>query len=165
LFYKPLKRFAGLPREDRAALLWAAAALAAAVLRLRLLGLQRARRWAGRPPAARRATPPAAKHIAAAKRAVDRAANGLRIGTCLSRSLALQYLLRRRGIESRLRLGIRRHERPHLLAHAWLEAEGAPIGEAPGAGGAMHAFPPLPAARESRAPPLRAAAPPAAGDL
>lgn len=48
--------------------------------------------------------------------------------TCLPRSLALQALLRRHGIESDLRIGVRR-EAGELRAHAWVEHDGGPVGE------------------------------------
>lgn len=63
------------------------------------------------------------------KRAVDRAAAAMRAGTCLSRALTLQTLLRRRGVASQLRFGIRKRDGSELLAHAWLETNGALIGE------------------------------------
>lgn len=47
---------------------------------------------------------------------------------CLHRSLALLYLLHRRGISAQLRLGVRREERK-LEAHAWVEWKGQPVGE------------------------------------
>ena len=50
---------------------------------------------------------------------------------CLVRSLALQRLLRRSGIESRLRIGIRKQDAT-LDAHAWVEHEGRALLEAPG---------------------------------
>jgi hypothetical protein len=42
---------------------------------------------------------------------------------CLSRSLALWWLLRRRGIEADLRIGVRKHD-DRLEAHAWVELQG-----------------------------------------
>lgn len=48
--------------------------------------------------------------------------------TCLRRSLALQWLLCRRGIPAQLRFGARL-EGGALSAHAWLEYDGCPIGE------------------------------------
>ena len=48
--------------------------------------------------------------------------------TCLRRSLALQRLLNRRGIETGLRFGVGK-ETGHFQAHAWLEYHGEPIGE------------------------------------
>ena len=51
--------------------------------------------------------------------------------TCLRRALALQWVLARRGIETKLRFGVRREE--GLEAHAWLEYRDQPIGQADGA--------------------------------
>jgi hypothetical protein len=47
---------------------------------------------------------------------------------CLERSLCLRQLLGRRGLETRLRIGVAREE-DRLLAHAWVEWEGRPLGE------------------------------------
>lgn len=44
---------------------------------------------------------------------------------CLTRSLVLTSLLARRGIESRLVLGVR--HRPAFAAHAWVEHEQVPL--------------------------------------
>jgi hypothetical protein len=48
--------------------------------------------------------------------------------TCLRRSLVLKWLLSRRGIQTELRIGVRR-EAENLDAHAWLEYRDTPIGE------------------------------------
>lgn len=48
--------------------------------------------------------------------------------SCLRQSLALQWLLGRRGIVADLRFGVRK-EVDGLDAHAWLEYAGQPIGE------------------------------------
>lgn len=48
--------------------------------------------------------------------------------TCLRRSLALQWLLKRSGIETVLRFGVRRNE-SDLSAHAWVEWQGRPVGD------------------------------------
>jgi hypothetical protein len=45
---------------------------------------------------------------------------------CLEQSLALYWLLRRRGAAARLRVGV--HPAP-FMAHAWVEYGGAPINE------------------------------------
>jgi hypothetical protein len=47
---------------------------------------------------------------------------------CLARSLCLRRLLAGRGIEGILRIGVAREE-GRLLAHAWIEWEGKPLGE------------------------------------
>jgi hypothetical protein len=49
--------------------------------------------------------------------------------TCLTRSLLLRWLLRRRGIASKLRIGVQLTE-GRLDAHAWVEVEGIPINDA-----------------------------------
>jgi hypothetical protein len=49
---------------------------------------------------------------------------------CLQRSLALWWALRRRGIESELRIGARR-EAGQLKAHAWIERDGVPLNDLP----------------------------------
>jgi len=51
-------------------------------------------------------------------------------GKCLARSLTLWYLLRKTGITTDLRFGMKK-ENDKLLAHAWLEYDNLPIaGEA-----------------------------------
>lgn len=47
---------------------------------------------------------------------------GLREGNCLERSLALWWLLRRRGLSGQLRIGVRKRE-GKFEAHAWVEFE------------------------------------------
>jgi hypothetical protein len=48
--------------------------------------------------------------------------------TCLTRSLVLGRLLRRRGVDAQLRIGVRLVEQ-QLSAHAWLECDGTPLNE------------------------------------
>lgn len=50
--------------------------------------------------------------------------------TCLHRSLALWWMLRRRGVECHLRFGVRRREGA-FEAHAWVEHAGAVINDLP----------------------------------
>ncbi len=52
--------------------------------------------------------------------------------TCLERSLALWWLLARRGIATRLRIGARKSGE-NFEAHAWVERNGEAIGEPEGA--------------------------------
>ena len=47
---------------------------------------------------------------------------------CLPRALALQRLLRRRGIPASLRIGVSR-DGGRFAAHAWIEVAGTPLGE------------------------------------
>lgn len=48
---------------------------------------------------------------------------------CLPRALCLRWLLGRHGIAAELRIGVRRGE-DRLDAHAWVERDGRPVGEA-----------------------------------
>jgi hypothetical protein len=54
--------------------------------------------------------------------------------TCLKKALVLSWLLGRRGIAARLRIGVAR-QHGALAAHAWLERKGQVIGEEPAAQG------------------------------
>lgn len=48
-------------------------------------------------------------------------------GNCLARSLAVWFLLTRRGIEVDLQFGMKKDVNGSLLAHAWLEHKGEPL--------------------------------------
>ncbi|MDH3254415.1 MAG: lasso peptide biosynthesis B2 protein [Acidobacteriota bacterium] len=48
---------------------------------------------------------------------------------CLPRAMVLEGLLRRSGVDCALQIGARREARG-VAAHAWVEIEGRPIGEA-----------------------------------
>lgn len=50
--------------------------------------------------------------------------------TCLTRSMVLWWLLRRRGIQSDIRFGVRR-DGGEILAHAWVESAGQVINDRP----------------------------------
>jgi len=58
--------------------------------------------------------------------AADR--HGLIHSTCLALSLTLWWLLERQGIESHLRVGIRKEE-GEFEAHAWVERDGVALNE------------------------------------
>jgi hypothetical protein len=51
--------------------------------------------------------------------------------TCLTRSLALVYLLRRRGLPAELRIGVRKTGEA-FGAHAWVECQGESFGQRDG---------------------------------
>jgi hypothetical protein len=66
-------------------------------------------------------------HILRVARLVEIAARYSPAGaTCLTETLALAWLLGRRGIMTNVRIGVARRNR-HVAAHAWLEREGRPI--------------------------------------
>jgi len=51
--------------------------------------------------------------------------------TCLEKSLVLEALLRRCDFHPELRIGVRREGGDLVKAHAWVEVDGRPVGEAP----------------------------------
>jgi len=50
--------------------------------------------------------------------------------TCLRQSLALSWLLRRRGLPAEVRVGVGKND-GRVLAHAWVELEGKVINDHP----------------------------------
>lgn len=124
-----LRSAAALPPAERRALARAQAALLGAQLRV----------WTRPPgslvrPGAAAAPGPAAERDAGRARAlaeaVDRAAAaGLFRPACLVRALALHRLLLRDGVPgARIRLGVQR-DGNGLAAHAWVEVDGAVLGD------------------------------------
>jgi hypothetical protein len=126
-----LRKLRSLRPVGRRILLQAACALPLVALALRLFGFARVYaalgRWTGhaRPPADRRAWVEGTRHLIRYL-----AEQGPYRGNCLSQSLVLWWLLRRRGIEADLRFGVRTEE-GQLHAHAWVEYQGQPL-NAPG---------------------------------
>lgn len=59
--------------------------------------------------------------------------------TCLRQSLALWWLLRRRGVAAELRIGVRKEE-GELLAHAWVECGGQALNDGQGVSKSYAAF-------------------------
>ena len=99
-------------------------------LGLRVLGLPRFQAWLQKAPtrAALSMTLPAIKALG---EAVNIAARHTPFpATCLTRSLLLGWLLRRRGVASKLRIGVRLTQ-GMLDAHAWVECEGVPVNDSP----------------------------------
>ncbi len=60
-------------------------------------------------------------------RAVQRASRFMPRATCLTRSLSIHTMLGRRGITTQLRIGVAKDEAGRLMAHAWLERDGAKL--------------------------------------
>ena len=76
-------------------------------------------------------------------RAVGRVARHMPFrAVCLQQAIAVQYMLRRRGVETSVQFGAR-FERGELDAHAWVTDGGAiVIGRTPVPYGALATFPP-----------------------
>jgi len=139
LFDRP-RRFLALPGHDRRIIAAAVALNPAVFVALRVWGTRRtigfverstARRFAARMHA------PTIEQVRAAANVgtnVNRAAVGFgRETTCLTRSLTTQFLLRRQGIDARLRIGVARVDAggptPPLSFHAWVEVDGTPVND------------------------------------
>ena len=72
---------------------------------------------------------PTAEQVALTARVVRAAArHGLGNPSCLEESLVLVYLLRRQGIDSQLRIGVKKNI-PKFEAHAWVECGGVALNE------------------------------------
>lgn len=115
---------------DKWTLLTSAAWMPLFSLGLHALGLSRFHAWVKRTrlPGNASMTQQEIKTFAhwvnvAARRSPFRAA-------CLTRSLLLEWLLRRRGVPGQLRIGVRL-DGAALDAHAWVEVEGVPVNDKP----------------------------------
>ena len=123
---RPWTVFRRLSPAERRLLFGASVRLPLVVAALRLFGYRRVHTaLASLPPRPRRAGAPPE----AVARIVHRAG---RAGpfhlSCLPQSLVLWWMLRERGVRAELRLGARKED-GRLLAHAWVEQEGAPLDE------------------------------------
>ena len=101
-------------------------------LGLRVLGLPRLQALLQSRPLAAQSVPVLMlPEIQALGEAVNIAARHLPFpATCLTRSLLLGWLLRRCGVQSQLRIGVRLTQGA-LEAHAWVECEGVPVNDQP----------------------------------
>ncbi len=113
------------PPSDYLRFIEAAASLTLASMAIRWLPFERLVRTMGKGPPL--AGTQKATELEAVRRAVQRASARLPWRTvCFQEGLAAHWLLRRRGIDSRLHYGIR-PEGDRLSAHVWVEADGAVV--------------------------------------
>lgn len=117
-------KFRELTGREQIFLCFSVAGLAVVGALLRLAGFERTVAWlrgSSRRPEDR---DPAAGALEWARRRSQLIAIAARRGpyraTCLPRSLLLWWIVRRRGLDPRLRIGVRRSE-GELFAHAWIE--------------------------------------------
>jgi hypothetical protein len=136
-----LRRMLALPRSERRLLSQAWCLLLAVDLGLRLISLHRVQTFLRRAfPEQRSGTVHGRVTALRAQALVAAAAQHHLVPmTCLRQALVLQWLLARREIATELRIGVRR-EADRLMAHAWLELDGAALGPA---GSGDPAFVPL----------------------
>ena len=127
------ERWRALPPDERRLLLGLALLLPAIGGALRCLGVRRTYRLLG--GAAASAGPASAVPLAAQASAVrlgqllDIASrHGPYAASCLRKSLALWWLLRRRGLSAELRIGVAKVD-AQMQAHAWVELAGHVIND------------------------------------
>ena len=121
-----LRRLLALTSAERATLYLSAAFLPLFWLALRVLGLQRLHTLILQRPLAAAQQHACAEDLA---ELVNTAARHTPFGAnCLTRSLLLVWLLRRRGVASDLRIGVRLLQGV-LQAHAWVERGGVPVND------------------------------------
>lgn len=126
-----LRRLRSLSGDQRRSLAEALVVVPATAVLLRAFGYGRLRGWmarAGGPPPV--AADARARELAwcvgvAARRGLVRPA-------CLARSMALWWMLRRAGIDSDLRIGVRKvASAVGIEAHAWIERAGVVLNDSP----------------------------------
>jgi Transglutaminase-like superfamily len=137
-----LAKFNALSWPERRTLLAAMAWMPLFWLGLHGLGLRRFQAWLLRPRLLIQ-NDLSLDEIMGMATAVNRAARLVRIpANCLTRSLLLGWLLRRRGVDSQLRIGVQMNN-GSLAAHAWVEYAGIPINDQPDVAEQFAAFQPL----------------------
>jgi len=134
-----LARFRALSGADQGTLLAAAFWMPLFWLGLRVLGLPRFQARLQR-RTVKREVAMSLPDIKALGELVNIAArHTLGPRTCLTRSLLLGWLLRRRGVTSNLRIGVRLTHGV-LDAHAWVECDGIPVNDQPDVGTQFASF-------------------------
>ena len=130
VFAQRLQKFVALPGTDQRIFMTAVLVLPAFWWGLRTFGFSRMQRWIDRTREGN-ATPRSMEDLLAIGTLVNIAANyAPGTVTCLTRSMVLVWLLRRRGVPSQLRIGVRLVQGA-LEAHAWVECAGLPINDRP----------------------------------
>ena len=139
-----------LSADERRTLLQALVLVPAMHVVVRVVGFNRLQqRIARTTPRRSRAEVTAATHLRTCVVSVNRVKRfsvlGLR-GNCLSQSLALTWLLRRRGLEPTLRLGARLAD-GKFDAHAWVEHDGRVLNDSQDVGARFTPLPEWPSAQ------------------
>ena len=131
-----LSRFRKLQPRERRILLAALIELPLMALALRLLGFRRLQSALMKFGLRRRGDPGGSVLSSTAEantieKLVSAAVNeGIYRANCLERSLTLWWLLRREGISSQLKIGVRKAN-DRLEAHAWIEFDGSVLNDDP----------------------------------
>ncbi len=139
------RKLRGLSWPERRLLVQAAVALPAVAALIRMRGLRKSQAFLARlTPAVNNSGPEADGPAEPLARSVVRivtaaAAHGPYRANCLQRSVVLWWLLRRRGVETELRIGTRKED-GCFNAHAWVELSGRALNESRDVGVRYAAF-------------------------
>jgi hypothetical protein len=127
--WERLRRFSALEAEARGIFLRAALLLPLISISLRMRGFGMTQGTLQRLFPSKQETIDSRRCAELTARMVRAAVHhGVGHPSCLEESLALWWLLGRRGIASELRIGIKK-DSPKFEAHAWVELGGAPLNE------------------------------------
>lgn len=134
-----------LPASEHRGLLEATLLLAGVRLALWLRPFDAIRQELDFPPRRSRRSKPRANEsgvneIMRVRRHVDVGSRYIPGASCLTQALAAQVLLRRAGLDTTLRIGVKKEPAEGLKAHAWLECDGVIVV----GGEVMSQFTPLP---------------------
>lgn len=137
---RDLDRWRALTAEERRLLAAAFAWLPLVALGVRIAGFEPVRAVLARTASG---VAPAGGDLAGARRVARMVAiagrRGLVRASCVPQALLSWWILRRRGIETKIRIGVRR-EAGALRAHAWVEHSGLPLEDRDPAQGAFNPF-------------------------
>jgi hypothetical protein len=127
--WERLRRFSALEAEARGIFLRAALLLPLISISLRMRGFGMTQGTLQKLFPSKQGTIDSRRYAELTARMVRAAVHhGVGHPSCLEESLALWWLLGRRGIASELRIGIKK-DSPKFEAHAWVELGGAPLNE------------------------------------
>ena len=117
-------RWRALSRDAQLLTMQSAVVIGAAVVAIRVFGVERTLRIASRPVQGRAKTV-----IGELVTAIERAGRYVPGGTCLPKSVALAWMLRGMGVPATIRIGVK--TAGGFEAHAWVECNGVAVENIP----------------------------------
>ena len=121
---KKILKFLGLPLARKKLLVEALLMVAGVRIGLWVVPYRRLNTWLPAAPCAEASQTIDWPTIREAAAAVSLCSRFVPQATCLTQAIATQTLLGRRGLDSRLTIGVDKDETGAFLAHAWIEIEG-----------------------------------------
>lgn len=132
MIHNKWQKFWQLTSQERLLLIQALLLMPTLSLTLRIIGLQRLMKILSRTTRENQIMPYAPDYAYRAANMTNLAAGQRPLqATCLQRSVVLWWLLRRKGIDSQIVLGIRKENARQLQAHAWVEYQGNVLNDRP----------------------------------